>query len=338
MMIDTDTLTIELENAPAIKGLKFRGFRGPEDYPNMLAVLQASVDGDDLDESYNLKDLQNFYEHLNRCDPYRDMLFAEVEGELAGFGRTDWAEQMNGEIVYNLLLRVSPIWRGQGLEKAMFAYLKAHAKKVAATHAADSQKYWRVWAEKREAWLSQLFLEDGFEEVRYIFSMKRLCSEALLPPQLPDGFEVRPVSESQIRQVWEADQEFFKEHWGYTPGTEKDFESWQQWSAFNPALWKVAWEGENIVGMVLNFIDHQENQYFKRRRGYTENISVHKNYRKRGIARALLGMSIQMFQEMGMEETALSVDTENPSGALRLYVSMGYKEANKVSFYKKPFM
>ncbi len=57
--------------------------------------------------------------------------------------------------------------------------------------------------------------------------------------------------------------------------------------------------------------------------------------RRRGLARALLTQSIQMFRDLGMEETALGVDTQNPSGALRLYESVGYQEIRRHTFYRK---
>ena len=37
--------------------------------------------------------------------------------------------------------------------------------------------------------------------------------------------------------------------------------------------------------MVRNFINHKENQEANRKRGYTENISVRRPWRRQGIAR-----------------------------------------------------
>lgn len=39
-----------------------------------------------------------------------------------------------------------------------------------------------------------------------------------------------------------------------------------------------------------------------------------------------------MFSRLGMGETALSVDTENPFGALRVYESAGYREDSRYTF------
>ena len=45
---------------------------------------------------------------------------------------------------------------------------------------------------------------------------------------------------------------------------------------------------------------------------------------------------MRMFEKMGMAQTALGVDTQNPSGALQLYESMGYKVISQSTVYRKP--
>jgi ribosomal protein S18 acetylase RimI-like enzyme len=64
---------------------------------------------------------------------------------------------------------------------------------------------------------------------------------------------------------------------------------------------------------------------------------VRRPWRRQGVARALLTRSIQMFIEMGMQETALGVDTENPNGALNLYQDVGYTEEKRFITYRKPY-
>ena len=46
----------------------------------------------------------------------------------------------------------------------------------------------------------------------------------------------------------------------------------------------------------------------------------------------MIAESIRMFTQMGMQETALGVDTENPSSALTLYQKMGYLENPEKTF------
>jgi mycothiol synthase len=86
---------------------------------------------------------------------------------------------------------------------------------------------------------------------------------------------------------------------------------------------------------VLNFVDHAENEEYGRKRGYTEGICVRRPWRRQGLARALIARSLQVLQGCGMTEAALGVDAENPSGALRLYQSLGFRKVKRVTVYRK---
>jgi ribosomal protein S18 acetylase RimI-like enzyme len=88
--------------------------------------------------------------------------------------------------------------------------------------------------------------------------------------------------------------------------------------------------------VIHNFIDADENAEYQRKRGYTEGICTRRPWRKLGLARSLLVQSMEMFKEMGMTETALSVDSENISGALRLYEGVGYRKVKQQVIYRKP--
>ena len=165
---------------------------------------------------------------------------------------------------------------------------------------------------------------------------ERLLSQPVDILPLPEGIEIRPVDDTMIRQIFNAAAEAAQDHWNFVPPDEDDFAAWQDDTNFDPSLWMIAWEGDEVVGTVMNFINKEENQKFNRKRGYTENICTRRAWRKQGVASALLTHSIQMFIDMGMEETALGVDTENPSGALNIYKGVGYTEFERHITYRKP--
>ena len=91
------------------------------------------------------------------------------------------------------------------------------------------------------------------------------------------------------------------------------------------------------MGMVLNYLNEEENEEYNRLRGWTENISVRKAWRRQGVARALLTRSLQMFKNMGMDHAALGVDTQNATGALDLYKSVGFRVEKSFKVYRKEF-
>ena len=65
--------------APIIPGLVFRHFRGAEDFPNIAAVMNASLSADGSKERITAEDLINLYEHPAHWDPQQDILLVEVE-------------------------------------------------------------------------------------------------------------------------------------------------------------------------------------------------------------------------------------------------------------------
>jgi ribosomal protein S18 acetylase RimI-like enzyme len=54
------------------------------------------------------------------------------------------------------------------------------------------------------------------------------------------------------------------------------------------------------------------------------------------LARALIARSLRLLKKKGMIEAALGVDTQNLSGALRLYEFMGFRPVKRASIYRKP--
>ena len=107
--------------------------------------------------------------------------------------------------------------------------------------------------------------------------------------------------------------------------TEKDFQGFIQGPDFQPDLWVVAWDGDVVAGSVLCWVLTEENQKFGRLWGYNDGIAVTKGYRRRGLARAMTSQSLVILRDQGMEYASLGVDTQNPTDALGLYESMGYK-------------
>lgn len=328
---------IQVKNAPAIAGLTFRGFAGESDYPKMLAVIEGSKHVDQVERTDSLEDVQRNYSHLTNCDPYTDMLFAEMNGEVIGYQRVWWDKLNDGlTFTYSCVGFLLPEWRRKGIGTAMFQYAEDRMRQIAAAHTGPETKVFSMWANgTAEGWVS-LLESQGYTATRYFFEMTRDINEPLADAPLPAGLQVRPVTEADYRAVYEAHTEAFRDHWGFNEQSFEEFMRWSEEPDFNPNLWKVAWDGDQIAGQVLNFVNSAENIEYQRKRGYTEAISVRRPWRKRGLARSLVIQSIAMFKKMGMTETALGVDAENPSGALSLYQGLGYKEVRRNMIYRKP--
>ncbi|MCJ2541186.1 MAG: GNAT family N-acetyltransferase, partial [Candidatus Thermoplasmatota archaeon] len=177
--------------------------------------------------------------------------------------------------------------------------------------------------------------ERGFTPLRYFFEMLRDLREPIEDRPLPEGIEVRPVPPEDYRKVFDAANEALKDHWAGREWTEEDYQEFMNDPIIDPALWVVAYDGDEVAGTVLNWVHHEENERLGRKWGYTEIITVRRPYRGKGLAKALITRSMVMLKEMGMEEANLGVDSENPSGALGLYTGLGYRNIKTYMIHRK---
>src|SRR5512136_3167128 len=102
---------LSLRDSPAIPGLTFRAYRGPEDFPGMVAVYDACRPIDGYEWPISVEDLARQFAHLDHCDPHQDMIFAAVHGETVGYGRGNWYREPDGAYLHELTGHVAPVWR-----------------------------------------------------------------------------------------------------------------------------------------------------------------------------------------------------------------------------------
>lgn len=325
-----DKLTI-----PSNQGFLSRPFQGKSDFPKMAAIIQACSMADQNDSVVTEESLRHEYRYLTHCDPYQDMIFAEVGNQTVAYGRVAWRDELEGNRIFALIGYVHPDWRKRGIGKWLLAWLEERAVQLARHNPTDRPQYLEVGAMKTQTGAKTLFERAGYEAVRYFSLMVRPNLDEIPSFPLPAGIEIHQVLPDHYEKIYAANIEAFRDHWGSCPEDEPPLQAWLDDPNFDPSLWCVAWEGDEVVGMVLNFIDTSENLAFQRKRGYTENIAVRRPWRRRGIARALIATSLRMLKERGMKEAALGVDTQNPSGALQLYESLGYRVVKQFITYRK---
>jgi len=216
----------------------------------------------------------------------------------------------------------------------MMQWCEKRLMDIAKEHPKDSKRLFQTYSSAFKPSFNQILESLGYETVRFFIEMSRTL-EQIPEAELPEGIDVRDVKDQYERKVWDANVEAFRDHWGFSPPTEEDYKSYMESKYWQPELWQVAWDGDEVVSSVMNYIDPNYNKKFGRNRGWTENISTRREWRRRGIARALIARSMHMHKTKGMTEVALGVDTNNPNGALKLYQSLGYEKDKTMMTYRK---
>jgi mycothiol synthase len=338
---------IQLPDAPGIHGLRFRHFRGGRDFNHMATIIRVSAEVDDTERADTPEELEHFFAHLTNCDPYTDMIFAEVdpgdggEAEVIGYSRGTWRNEGNGKRRYIFLGRILPRWRRKGIGQAMLGWMERRLREIAAGHPTEVEKSLMAFAAQGETSLAAMLEKTGYRPVRYWFEMVRPDLEYIPDYPLPEGLEVRPARPGHYRAIWDADNEALRDHWGFSEPSEEDYQGWLgDTTTFQPELWQVAWDTatNQVAGQVKTFIDHEQNKLYDRRRGWTEGISVRRPFRRRGLARALIARSLRVQKQAGLTESALGVDSENLSGATKVYEDCGFRVVKTETLYGKPLM
>lgn len=331
--------SIHLPSAPALPGLGFRRFQGDSDFPLMVPVANACFAADNTEIVRAVDETRKSYSELVNCDPYDDMILAEMDGELIGYVRGWWWVELAGPIIYCHLGFVVPAWRRKGIGRAMLHWMQGRQRAIASASPSAAEHLFQVSPTQYEVGLTALLHSEGFKPTRYFFSMVRPHLDDIEEFALPAGTELRPVLPEHYRAVWDASRAAFAQHWGMAQDTPDAYGTWlKQEEIFQPHLWQVAWDraSNQIVGQIRTYIHAAHNRNFQRLRGWTEFVSVHKDWRNRGLARALVSHSLRAQRDAGMAESALGVDSENATGATRVYGTCGFQVVKTNTVYRKP--
>lgn len=319
---------------PAVKGVRFTPLGDNPDYAALADMVNSALHADGIMHTTSASELENFYQHLPRFDPEKDALLAWAGDQIVAENYIIQSQELNGPYVYAHHALVREEWRRAMIEP-LVEWAEHRILEIDSRADPSGEQLVRSFLGKSEVELRAEIERRGYQIERYFYIMVRPHLDDIPETRLAPGLEIRPVRPQDIRRIWEANGEGFKEHWGHRKRTEEDFERFRNDPLQDPRLWKVAWDGEQVAGMVLNFIDHDENRQLKRLRGYTEDIAVLPPYRRRGLATHLIAESLRMLKDEGMREAALGVDVGNATGALGLYERLGYRKLRETYAYRQ---
>jgi predicted N-acetyltransferase YhbS len=316
--------------------VRIRSFAGPGDIDGMTAADNAWSSAIGILERVSAESMRAQFAHATTCDPVTDCVVAELDGAIVGYARVDRAGARDGDSMYRSIPTAAP---GPGrlvTVDLLVDWVVERAVAIAAGGEAQQRQRLVVFAADVDADLIGACERRGFAPVRRWYEMGRPDLDQIPDAPLPDSLEIRPVRPEHLRSIWEAAVEAFRDHWGWSGGTEGDWERFRDDPTADPTLWRVAWDRDEVAGQVRSYIDTDANEEMGRLVGWTENISVRHRWRGRGLARALLADSLRAVRDRGMSEAALDVDGGNELGAVGLYESLGFVVRQTYIIFERP--
>ena len=173
---------------------------------------------------------------------------------------------------------------------------------------------------------------EGWKPVRHSFQMRIELADDVPDPQWPEGIRVRPMESGEEERVYEANNEAFADDWYFQP---QPLERWCSDAFgrenFDRTLIWLAEDGAELAGFSANSWHFSEDPEF----GWIGILGVRPQWRRRGLATALLHHSFRDFRKRGARRVGLGVDAQNTSGAVRLYERVGMQVARRNDTYEK---
>ena len=225
---------------------------------------------------------------------------------------------------------VHPDFKGRGIGTALLRTIEQRAREEIALAAPDVRVSLRSTTDQRDSVGLDLHRNEGYQPLRYHWRMEIVMDGPPSEPTFPERIELRPFIKGEHDiPVWQAQNEAFRDHWGSHDVT---LEEWKRSRfddpEFDPTLWQIAWDGDQVAGFSLN--------RYRMGIGWIRTLGVRSPWRKRGLGEALLLQSFGEFYNRGTKTIGLGVDAQNPTGATRLYQKVGMHAASEfVTFAKE---
>lgn len=225
---------------------------------------------------------------------------------------------------------VDPAWQRRGVGSALLEWLEERTLQRFAEDRGPAARL-RIHNEQQHEHQAALFTRHGYSVVRYFNEMHRPLTGPLPQVIMDQAFELVAMGPELSEAVRLAHNDAFRDHWGSEP---KDEESWGfivNDPQARPDLSAVVLERATgkVAGYQLATYDPDSAVMRGFSEGYTDLLGVRREFRGRGIASALLADAMRRFAAEGLDVASLDVDSENPTGALALYLKMGYQPVNR---------
>jgi mycothiol synthase len=320
------------------EGVVLRPLDPSRDYEPIADLISTTNAFDDLDWFMTVPVLRAEVAAGGMFDPDRDARVAELEGERVGFIRVSSRARGPEKVVHRMDVWTRPGARRRGVGRSLVAWAEERSRELrnAGVVGQPGAIHELSGATDENNPGAAAFAEAvGYRAIRYSFEMRRDLGTPIPDAPLPPGLELRPVREEDYRRIWDANAEAFRDHWEAAERTEEDYRHWFDDPDLEPALWRVAWDGDEVAGVSMNTIYAEENERLGIKVGWLDQVSVRRSWRRQGVGAAVIAASLRALRDRGLDEASLGVDAENPTGALALYERLGFTRHRAFRIYRK---
>ncbi len=257
------------------------------------------------------------------------------DGELVGYIEV-W-DLDNPPAIVHIWGRVHPDYEGQGIGLWLHDWAFEKAQQALDRVPSKAQVAIRSNTLSTHQPAVRLLEAVGMTPIRHYYRMVVDLDQPPPRPRWPEGITVRSYDhQKDAEAVYRADEKAFRDHFGHMEVPfEEGFRRWIHWiegdEMFDPSLWFLALDGEEIAGLAIC----RPQSYEDVDSGLVNSLAVRRPWRKRGLGLALLHQAFGEFYRRGKTSACLGVDAGNLTGALGLYERAGMRPHRRYDTYEK---
>ena len=302
---------------------------GPEDNHELAALIARAEDVDNPPYRTSEQETAEYF-----LDPtYSGVAGRDADGVMRAFGLVRLRPA--GEIYASMTGTVDPAVRKRGIGRALLHWQAERARHLVGAERAGSVP--GKGSTRVPAHVVTTVMEDdkrmqghladmGFEPTRWYREVRRFLGDEIPEVDLDGFITIDPWTPEIDDDVRRAYNQAMAETWETENVTPED---WTAGSAYFAPQWSFvamdrSGDRARVAGYLRSGRYEQDWQALGWREGYTDVLGVLSDYRHRQIGPALLVAAMRAYAADGMEYAAAGVDTDNPSGAVDLYESLGY--------------
>ncbi|MFN6571971.1 GNAT family N-acetyltransferase [Dendronalium sp. ChiSLP03b] len=314
--------------------LTTRLYKGETDLQAISELLNACEAVDQLDQGVSVSELRQISDDPS-LDKMRDIrLWEDANGKLIGIGHL-WIPT-SGKVINGFLsCHVAPRARNENLERHIITWGKERMREVKQERGLNATLC--ASAHDQNANFIAPLESSGFKSDRYVLTMRRTLKESIPEPQLPTSFTLRQVKTGQDAKAWvEMYNQSFIDHPNHRDLEVEHYKNHWSNHTYRPDLDLVAIAPDGTFAAFCECkINLENNTHTGRNQGWILKLGTRRGFRRIGLGRAMLLSGMRQLQAAGMDIIKLSVDLNNPNGALQLYESVGFHKLYTMISYIK---
>ncbi|WP_375509344.1 GNAT family N-acetyltransferase [uncultured Nostoc sp.] len=303
--------------------LTIRSYEGETDLQAISDLLKACEAVDEENQEASVSELREASNDPS-FDKARDIrLWEDADRKLIGIGHLSIST--SDEVINGFLsCHVHPSARSGNLERQIIAWGEERMREVQQER--DVRVKLRAFTRDDKTGFIALLESSGFKSDRYLLTMRRSLKEPIPQPQLPASFTLRQVIAQQDAEAWvEMYNQTFIDEWNHSELTVEYYKYLRSKDTYRPDLDLVAIAPDGTFAACCRCIAGLEsNTRTADNEGSIEELGTRRGFRRIGLGRAMLLSGMRQLQAAGINVAKLSVDFNNPSGALQFYESVGF--------------